>query len=257
MPMNMTEDEWDDVHRRPPQGPLRARPGVAAVRRVQSLEGGRRGAAARRSTPRARPALLGNPGQANDGAAKAGIGAFTIIVAQELRRYGVPHRLNDRNARTADRGDVPDPRAVRGLRPTDLTNVSTVVVALCAGTRRRRSPARSSTSRGGAVNALRGWSADELFAGPTGWEPDALLAELLARFPEGASPPGTPAGDSQPGRLLAPGVALEPGQVSHFTHPPRGVGGSRASSGSQGGRRSRAGCIRIGGRRERLAVRSP
>ena len=33
--------------------------------------------------------LLGNPGQTNYGAAKAGIGAFTIIAAQELSRYGV------------------------------------------------------------------------------------------------------------------------------------------------------------------------
>ena len=33
--------------------------------------------------------LIGNPGQTNYGAAKAGIGAFTIICAQELSRYGV------------------------------------------------------------------------------------------------------------------------------------------------------------------------
>jgi NAD(P)-dependent dehydrogenase (short-subunit alcohol dehydrogenase family) len=33
--------------------------------------------------------LLGNPGQTNYGAAKAGIGAFSIIVAKELSRYGV------------------------------------------------------------------------------------------------------------------------------------------------------------------------
>lgn len=33
--------------------------------------------------------LLGNPGQANYGAAKAGIGAFTVILGQELTRYGV------------------------------------------------------------------------------------------------------------------------------------------------------------------------
>jgi NAD(P)-dependent dehydrogenase (short-subunit alcohol dehydrogenase family) len=33
--------------------------------------------------------LIGNPGQSNYGAAKAGIAAFTIITAQELQRYGV------------------------------------------------------------------------------------------------------------------------------------------------------------------------
>jgi NAD(P)-dependent dehydrogenase (short-subunit alcohol dehydrogenase family) len=33
--------------------------------------------------------LLGNPGQTNYGAAKAGIAAFTVICAQELSRYGV------------------------------------------------------------------------------------------------------------------------------------------------------------------------
>ena len=43
---------------------------------------------------------------------------------------------------------------------------------------------------GGAVNALRGWEAGELFLAEEGWEPDALLAELLARFPDGAEPTG-------------------------------------------------------------------
>src|SRR3546814_8639819 len=33
--------------------------------------------------------LLGNPGQTNYGAAKAGIASFSIICAQELGRYGV------------------------------------------------------------------------------------------------------------------------------------------------------------------------
>src|SRR5205085_2044862 len=33
--------------------------------------------------------LLGNPGQTNYGAAKAGIASFSIICAQELARYGV------------------------------------------------------------------------------------------------------------------------------------------------------------------------
>jgi hypothetical protein len=44
---------------------------------------------------------------------------------------------------------------------------------------------------GGAVNMLRGWEAGELFsAGDERWEPDALLAELRERLPDGAAPAG-------------------------------------------------------------------
>jgi hypothetical protein len=80
-----------------------------------------------------------------------------------------------------------------GFDPLDPANVSAVVVALCAD------EAQLITGQvlhvwGGAVNVLRGWSAAELLDAPEGWEPDALLAELLARFPEGAGPPGMIAG---------------------------------------------------------------
>src|SRR5207245_2903337 len=125
--------------------------------------------------------VFGNVGQANYGAAKAGIAGFTVIVAQELQRYGVTVNCLAPNARTrmteeTFQMDAPP----EGFDPLDPANVSTVVVALCAD------EAQGITGQvfhvwGGAVNALRGWSADELFAAPEGWEPDALLAELLAR----------------------------------------------------------------------------
>ena len=58
-----------------------------------------------------------------------------------------------------------------------------VVVALCAD------EAQAITGQvfhvwGGSVNALHGWSAGELFDAPEGWNSDALLSELVARFPE-------------------------------------------------------------------------
>jgi hypothetical protein len=67
------------------------------------------------------------------------------------------------------------------------------VVALCAD------EAQDITGQvfhvwGSAVNALRGWSPGELFDGGGRWDADALLAQLLERFPEGASPPGMVAG---------------------------------------------------------------
>jgi NAD(P)-dependent dehydrogenase (short-subunit alcohol dehydrogenase family) len=43
--------------------------------------------------------LFGNVGQSNYGAAKAGIAAFTIISAMELRRYGITVNAIDRERR--------------------------------------------------------------------------------------------------------------------------------------------------------------
>jgi hypothetical protein len=111
-----------------------------------------------------------------------------------------------------------------GFDPLDPANVSAVVVALCAD------EAQAITGQvlhvwGGSVNVLRGWSAGELldseagsvggeaagarpedrdaFGVAGGWEPDALLGELLRRFPDGASPPGMLAGmQSAGGRSL-------------------------------------------------------
>ena len=37
---------------------------------------------------------------------------------------------------------------------------------------------------------LRGWEAGELFSSESGWQPDALLDELLQRFPDGTAPVG-------------------------------------------------------------------
>jgi hypothetical protein len=85
-----------------------------------------------------------------------------------------------------------------GFDPLDPSNISTVVVALCAD------DAQAITGQvfhvwGGAVNALQGWTAGELFQSDAGWDPDALLAALLERFPDGAAPEGMVAGMQQAG----------------------------------------------------------
>ena len=150
--------------------------------------------------------VFGNVGQANYGAAKAGIAGFTIIAAQELQRYGCTVNCLAPNARTRMTEETFQMSAPpEGFDPLDPANVSAVVVALCADA------AQAITGQvihvwGGAVNVLRGWSAGELLAADEGWEPCALLSELLARFPDGASPPGMLAGmQSAGGRSLQAG----------------------------------------------------
>ena len=136
--------------------------------------------------------VFGNVGQANYGAAKAGIVGFTLIAAQELRRYGVTVNALAPNARTrmteAAFGEMPPPDD--GFDPADPGNNSPIVLALCAD------EAQDITGQvffvyGGAVNMLRGWEAGELFsAGDSRWDPDALLEELRGRLPDGAAPAG-------------------------------------------------------------------
>jgi NAD(P)-dependent dehydrogenase (short-subunit alcohol dehydrogenase family) len=202
MLVNMSEAEWDaviNVHLKGHFAPTRH---AAAYWRELSKAGEQvQGRVINTSSP---SGVFGNIGQANYGAAKAGIAAFTVIAAQELHRYGVTVNCLAPNARTRMTEETfdmsaPDPNE---FDPLDPANMSPVVVALCAD------EAQDITGQvfhvwGGAVNALRGWSAGELFESEKRWDADALLGELLQRFPDGASPPGMMAGmQSAGGRSL-------------------------------------------------------
>jgi NAD(P)-dependent dehydrogenase (short-subunit alcohol dehydrogenase family) len=192
MIVNMTEQEWDAViavHLKGHFGPTRH---AAAYWRERSKAGDEvRGRVINTSSP---SGVFGNIGQANYGAAKAGIAGFTVIVAQELGRYGVTVNCLAPNARTRMTEDTFDMGApAEGFDPLDPSNMSPLVVALCAD------EAQSITGQvfhvwGGAINALHGWTSGELFASDEKWNADALLGELLDRFPDGASPPGMIAG---------------------------------------------------------------
>lgn len=85
--VHMSEDDWDqvvDVHLKGHFVPLRH---AASYWRAEARKGMHRAAAVVNTTSTS--GLEGNPGQANYGAAKAGVAALTAIAAQELGRYGV------------------------------------------------------------------------------------------------------------------------------------------------------------------------
>jgi NAD(P)-dependent dehydrogenase (short-subunit alcohol dehydrogenase family) len=190
MLVNMEEHEWDavlEVHLKGHFAPTRH---AAAHWRERSKTGEDvRGRVINTSSP---SGVFGNVGQANYGAAKAGIVGFTLIAAQELQRYGVTVNALAPNARTrmteAAFGEIPAPED--DFDPADPANNSPIVVALCAD------EAQEITGQvffvyGGAVNMLRGWEAGELFsAGESRWDPDALLQDLRDRLPDGAAPAG-------------------------------------------------------------------
>ena len=120
MLVTMTEEEWDDVvdvHLKGHFVPTR----FAAAHWREQVKAGEAVQASIIHTS-STSGLLGNPGQTNYGAAKAGIGAFSIICAQELARYGVRSnciapaartRLTEATPGLGDMVAAPD----RGLRP--------------------------------------------------------------------------------------------------------------------------------------------
>jgi NAD(P)-dependent dehydrogenase (short-subunit alcohol dehydrogenase family) len=189
MLVNMEEHEWDaviEVHLKGHFAPTRH---AAAYWRERSKKGEEvRARVINTSSP---SGVFGNVGQANYGAAKAGIVGFTLVAAQELQRYGVTVNALAPNARTrmteAAFGEIPPPED--GFDPADPANNSPIVVALCAD------EAQHVTGQvffvyGGVVNMLHGWEAGELFASDERWDADALLHELQLRLPDGAAPPG-------------------------------------------------------------------
>ena len=86
--VNMSEDEWDAVVKVHLKGHFVPTHWAAAHWREQAKAGQTVKASIVNTSSTS--GLLGNPGQTNYGAAKAGIAAFTVICAMELyERYGV------------------------------------------------------------------------------------------------------------------------------------------------------------------------
>ena len=188
MLVNMDEAEWDSVIAVHLKGHFAPARHAAAYWRDQAKSGVEmRGRVINTSSP---SGVFGNVGQSNYGAAKAGIAAFTVIVAQELGRYGVTVNCIAPNARTRmTESAFALPADAEDFDPLAAENNSPLVVALCAD------EAQGITGQvfhvfGGAVNMLQPWSAGELFATDGRWDPDALVEALLERLPDGAAPVG-------------------------------------------------------------------
>jgi NAD(P)-dependent dehydrogenase (short-subunit alcohol dehydrogenase family) len=85
--VNMSEQEWDSVIHVHLKGHFVPTRFAAAYWREQTKAG--KTVKANVINTSSTSGLLGNPGQTNYGAAKAGIAAFSVIAAMELERYGV------------------------------------------------------------------------------------------------------------------------------------------------------------------------
>jgi NAD(P)-dependent dehydrogenase (short-subunit alcohol dehydrogenase family) len=181
--VNMSEQEWDDivaVHLKGHFVPTRF---AAAYWREQAKAG--RPVQASIVHTSSTSGLLGNPGQTNYGAAKAGIGAFSIICAQELARYGVRSNCIAPAARTRLTEATPGLGEVvaaptDGFDVWDPANVAPVVAYLastgCDLT------GRTLFVQGGTVRVLEPWCLGERLERDRRWTIEELAAEVPGLF---------------------------------------------------------------------------
>jgi len=171
--VNMAEAEWDDVIRVHLKGTF-ATCHFAANHWRERVKAGEEVDGRIINTTSA-SGLYGAVGQANYGAAKAGIAALTIIAAQELERYGVSVNAISPGGRTRmteplgyvvgipeDKFDFADPE-----------NVAPLVVWL-AGDEARGITGRVFQASGGTVGVEQGWHHGPTVRQKARWDPTEL-----------------------------------------------------------------------------------
>ncbi|HUP85153.1 MAG TPA: SDR family oxidoreductase [Acidimicrobiales bacterium] len=179
--VNMTEEEWDSVINVHLKGHFVPTRWAAAYWREQSKAG--KEVKANIINTSSTSGLLGNPGQTNYGAAKAGIGAFTVICAQELARYGVRANAIAPAARTRMTEATPglgeivkapeDPGKFDVWNPA---NISPLVAYLA--TEGCGAQGKVFFVQGGAIKLFQGWTMTEGIERNDRWTVAELESEM-------------------------------------------------------------------------------
>jgi NAD(P)-dependent dehydrogenase (short-subunit alcohol dehydrogenase family) len=185
MLVNMSEEDWDSVIHVHLKGHFLPTRFAAAYWREQVKQG--RELKTSVVNTLSTSGLLGNPGQTNYGAAKAGIAAFTVIAAQELARYGVrvnaiaPAARTRMTEQTPGLGDIVkapnDPGTFDVWNPA---NVSPLVAYLA--TEGCPLTGRVLFVQGGQVRVFQPWTMTTTLEKDDRWTVDQLAKELPALF---------------------------------------------------------------------------
>ncbi|MGH2584349.1 MAG: SDR family oxidoreductase [Dehalococcoidia bacterium] len=208
MVFNMTEEEWDDVVAVHLKGHFTVGKPASIVFRQQR--------SGRIVTFTSGSGLRGSSGQANYGAAKAGIAGYTRVVARDLGRYGATCNSISPGAQTRMTASVPqsgrDARAARGIATTPAAQqqverrpeqVAPMVAYLCTD---------DAWNINGQIFAVSGGTVSLLYH-PTPyrtifkegtWTVDELKQIVPAQLMPGVENPAPPASDLEvPGRPAA------------------------------------------------------
>jgi NAD(P)-dependent dehydrogenase (short-subunit alcohol dehydrogenase family) len=180
--VNLSEDDWDAVIKVHLKGHFVPSRHAATYWRERAKAGDPVKASIINTSSTS--GLLGNIGQSNYGAAKAGIAAFTVIIAEELGRYGVRANAIAPAARTRMTESTPG-LSDHVVKPSDAAvfdvwdpaNISPLVATLamedCEAT------GQTFFVQGGTVRRFQNWTMTDTLEKNDRWS----VAELAAQLP--------------------------------------------------------------------------
>jgi NAD(P)-dependent dehydrogenase (short-subunit alcohol dehydrogenase family) len=180
--VNLSEDDWDSVINVHLKGHFVPTRHAATYWREQAKAGKTVKASVINTSSTS--GLIGNVGQSNYGAAKAGIAAFTVIIAEELARYGVRANAIAPAARTRMTESTPGLSDVV-VKPTDAAkfdvwdpaNISPLVATLAAEDCEING--KVFFVQGGTVRLFQNWTMTQALEKNDRW----TVAELSEKLP--------------------------------------------------------------------------
>jgi NAD(P)-dependent dehydrogenase (short-subunit alcohol dehydrogenase family) len=183
--VNLSEEDWDSVINVHLKGHFVPTRHAATYWREQAKAG--KTVKASIICTSSTSGLLGNVGQTNYGAAKAGIAAFTVIIAEELGRYGVRANAIAPAARTRMTETTPglmdyvvkpsDPAVFDTWDPANISPlVATLAMEDCEAT------GQVFFVQGGTVRKFQNWTMTETLEKDDRWTVSELATELPKLF---------------------------------------------------------------------------